>query len=179
MLTDQQIIDGNWYICESPTTSTFLVPLKKRLIHGVFWCFTSHISGSSKITGRSGQKDSVTKHAYSNVLPRIFRPLSPVVKPFGFLLWLEVTHSELSARKLPDLKRSILMCGCSRKFIINLPSEMWKVSEVHHGALRKKPLSIIFSYFPPNHTSEHLSKPPLNWRPHIKICNIYIYDICK
>ena len=55
------------------------------------------------------------------------------------------------------------MCGLSQekkryqarwvypKFIINLPSEIWKVSEVHHGALLKKPLLIYISYFPPSH----------------------------
>ena len=85
------------------------------------------------------------------------------MKPFGFLLLLEVTHIECSARKLPDLRKSIFMCGLSQekkryqarwvypKFIINLPSETWKVSEVHHGALLKKPLLIYISYFPPSH----------------------------
>jgi len=34
-----------------------------------------------------------------------------VVKPVGILLLVEITHSEVSARKLPDLKKSILMCG--------------------------------------------------------------------
>ena len=34
---------------------------------------------------------------------------------------------------------------------INLPSEIWKVSEVHHGALLKKPFLIYISYFPPSH----------------------------
>ena len=50
------------------------------------------------------------------------------------------------------------------QFIINLPSEIWKVSEVHRGVLRKKPLVINTSYFPPSDTREHLSKPPLNWK---------------
>ena len=72
----KQIIDGNWYKCESPNYF-YLFGSFKKLIHGMLWCFTTHISGSSKITGRTGQKDSVTKREYSNVLPRIFRPLSP------------------------------------------------------------------------------------------------------
>ena len=37
------------------------------------------------------------------------------------------------------------------KFIINLQSEIWKVSEVHHGALLKKPFFIYIGYFPPSH----------------------------
>ena len=38
-----------------------------------------------------------------------------MVKPFGFLLLLEVTHIECSARKLPDLRKSIFMCGLSQE----------------------------------------------------------------
>ena len=63
--------------------------------------------------------------------------------------------SECSARKLPDLKKSILTCrlikcfevlGVSlpQTFIINFPSEIWKILEVHHGALERKP------FFQPN-----------------------------
>ena len=63
----------------------------KKLIHGVLLCFTADISGSSKITGRSGQKDSMTKREYSNVLPRIIRPLS-------LFLWWNLSDS----------------CSCSR-----------------------------------------------------------------
>ena len=86
------------------------------------------------------------KREYSNVLLRIFKSLSLfVVKPFGFLLLLEITHNEVSARKLSDLKKSILMRGLDSSSICHQKYERF---EVHHGALQKKPLLIILSYFP-------------------------------
>ena len=152
----------------------------------MLWCFTTHISGSSKITGRSGQKDSMTKREYSNVLPSIIRPLSL------FLCWnlsdscsCSRSHTPPNSQQGSSLTlRNPVSCADSGKkkerflawwvcpkFIISLPSEIWRVSEVHPGALRKKPLLIIINYLPPSHTSEqlHLSKPPLTWKQHMKI----------
>ena len=94
------------------------------------------------------------------------------------------THRRTLSKEAPLTLRNPVSCADSGKkkerflawwvcpkFIISLPSEIWRVSEVHPGALRKKPLLIIINYLPPSHTSEqlHLSKPPLTWKQHMKI----------
>ena len=170
MLTDQANygwwpIQMGMYVWWWISNYTFL----KEVVRSVLWCFNA-LQYTFRVPQRSrdalGKKTLWQGCRYSNVLPRIFRPLSPVVNLSDSCPWGH-KQRKCSARKLPNLKKSILKCNAVRlsgwwvyrKFSINLPSNM-KDLEVKHGGLEK------------NHTTEHLRKPPLNQRQQIKMQDV-------
>ena len=147
-------IEGNG---ESPN-ATFLVPSK----NSCMVCFGA-FQRTFRVLQRSrqtlGKKTPWQNCKYSNVLPRIFRRLSPVVrKPFGFLPLRSQTANAQQGSSLTlrnpfssaDSANVLKFWGWwvyPQIFIISLTSEIWKILEVHHGALERKP------FFQPNQIS--------------------------
>ena len=145
----------------------------KEFVRSVLWCFNA-LQYTFRVPQRSrdalGKKTLWQGCKYSNVLPRIFRNLSLVRKPFGFLPLRSQTANDQQGSSLTlrnpfssaDLANAVSFSGWwHHQFVIK-----YEKLEVKHGALEKKPI------FQPNHTSEHLRKPPLNQGQQIKMQHV-------